>query len=168
MKHRHNRLAVALTLAGAIAMAPVFAAATERTLGKNQPLAGAIQSDPLKIKKLSQPAPPPVAVKEIEDAMEKLKYSGFTSYLGEMKAHSVGCSTKSYSVQDQQTAGCKGNDTVEQCTEKLYDDCMSKGYPGKMQFREAAKHQLGLDLKLAERVQAYANYVDYVLHFYGE
>lgn len=33
--------------------------------------------------------------------------------------------TKSFSVQDQQAAGCAGNDTVNQCVDKLIKHCIS-------------------------------------------
>ena len=54
MKHRHNRLAVALTLAGAIAMAPVFAAAAERQTG-------AVSTQPAPAAPATPPAPAAVA-----------------------------------------------------------------------------------------------------------
>lgn len=40
------------------------------------------------------------------------------------KPHIKHCLTKSYSVQDQQTAGCAGTDTVNQCMDKLYKYCI--------------------------------------------
>ncbi len=35
------------------------------------------------------------------------------------------CSSKAYTVQDQMAAGCKGSDTVDQCTDKLYKHCVA-------------------------------------------
>ena len=57
--------------------------------------------------------------------MESME-GGFRHFLSTFQYYSKNCSIKAYSVQDQQAAGCKGNDTVEQCMEKLYDFCMSK------------------------------------------
>ena len=34
------------------------------------------------------------------------------------------CSGKSYSVQDQKAAGCTGNETLNQCMDKLYKHCV--------------------------------------------
>ena len=42
------------------------------------------------------------------------------------------CANKAYSVQDQKAAGCTGNDTMNQCMDKLYKHCVknfsSSGY----------------------------------------
>jgi hypothetical protein len=35
------------------------------------------------------------------------------------------CSTKAYSVQDQKAAGCSGNESLDQCTAKLYKHCVA-------------------------------------------
>jgi hypothetical protein len=35
------------------------------------------------------------------------------------------CAEQSYSVQDQAAAGCSGNETLDQCMEKLVDHCMA-------------------------------------------
>ncbi|MCW8945240.1 MAG: hypothetical protein OQL27_10740, partial [Sedimenticola sp.] len=35
------------------------------------------------------------------------------------------CANKSYSVQDQMAAGCSGNETLNQCMEKLVKHCMA-------------------------------------------
>jgi len=45
------------------------------------------------------------------------------------KPYIKNCLTKSYSVQDQQSAGCAGTDTVNQCMDKLYKHCIG-GYKG--------------------------------------
>jgi hypothetical protein len=55
------------------------------------------------------------------------------------------CLTKSYSVQDQQAAGCAGTDTVNQCMDKLYKYCIGgfKGEYGKKEaFTNAFKTEL--------------------------
>ena len=40
------------------------------------------------------------------------------------KPHIKNCLAKSYSVQDQQAAGCAGTDMVNQCMDKLYKYCI--------------------------------------------
>jgi len=61
------------------------------------------------------------------------------------KPHVNNCLNKSYSVQEQQAAGCAGNDTVNQCMNKLYKYCMG-GYKGgngsKEKFLEKFKRAL--------------------------
>jgi hypothetical protein len=37
------------------------------------------------------------------------------------------CAAKSYSVAEQQAAGCMGSDTVDVCAQKLYHHCMQTG-----------------------------------------
>lgn len=208
MKHRHNRLAVVLTLTGAIAMAPAFAAAanlggfsppptatppdrsspgdsagkkTEGTTqlaptgspvsppaGMTKPLKGPIQMHPSKVKKLSKPEPPPFDIKEVTDACKIVSNLGTYSYmqlLGKMKSLSTGCSTRAYSVQDQHAAGCKGNDTVDQCMEKLYDHCMS---PSREKMAWGAPKEIEKVNKIVQAAQAYAKYVESMLNTYGK
>lgn len=50
------------------------------------------------------------------------------------------CLNNSYSVQDQQAAGCSGNDTVDQCMAKLYKKCVANIYPAVgLHFRESSE-----------------------------
>jgi len=48
------------------------------------------------------------------------------TYYGGYKLYIQICANKSYSVQDQQNAGCLGSDTVDQCTNKLFRHCLSR------------------------------------------
>lgn len=56
------------------------------------------------------------------------------------------CLTKSYSVQDQQAAGCAGTDTVNQCMDKLYKYCIG-GFRGEYGKKEAFKNAFKTELE---------------------
>ncbi len=61
------------------------------------------------------------------------------------------CLTKSYSVQDQQAAGCAGTDTVNQCMDKLYKYCIGN-YTGEYGSKEAFKQQFKTALERAKDI----------------
>lgn len=63
---------------------------------------------------------------ELQDAIGKgyLSASIDDELRSYYKPHVKNCLAKSYSVQDQQAAGCAGNDTVNQCMDKLYKYCI--------------------------------------------
>jgi hypothetical protein len=59
----------------------------------------------------------------------------FTEFSGSAKSYESGsktmtevvikqCSDKSFTVQDQQAAGCTGTESLNQCMEKLYKHCV--------------------------------------------
>ncbi|MCR4345585.1 MAG: hypothetical protein NUV55_00030 [Sulfuricaulis sp.] len=56
----------------------------------------------------------------------------FESGAGVISEIAKECAKKAYSVQDQKAAGCTGNDTLNQCMDKLYKHCVknfsSSGY----------------------------------------
>jgi hypothetical protein len=66
-------------------------------------------------------------------SFDKLKQK-FTEFSGNANTYESGakampgiaqaCSGKSYSVQDQMAAGCTGNETLNQCMDKLYKHCV--------------------------------------------
>jgi|MudIll2142460700_1097286.scaffolds.fasta_scaffold38301_2 hypothetical protein len=134
--------------------------------GKTEPLKGPIQLEPSKVKKLSKPDPPEVKVSQVKDAYEK--WGPYELSLGYIKMHMKTCSTKAYSVQDQQAAGCKGSDTVEQCMEKLFDFCMSKHAYEQENFRKNAQKKIANAHKLAQIVEAYADYLEHLDKIYGK
>lgn len=68
--------------------------------------------------------------------LEETFYGGYNSYI-------QSCANKSYSVQDQQNAGCLGSDTVDQCTNKLLRHCLSRYEQDKFGY----KNQPDGDLK---------------------
>lgn len=63
---------------------------------------------------------------ELQDAVGKgyLSASIDDELRSYYKPHVKNCLAKSYSVQDQQAAGCAGTDTVNQCMDKLYKYCI--------------------------------------------
>lgn len=66
------------------------------------------------------------AQKELVDAVGKgyISASIDDELRAYYKPHIKNCLAKSYSVQDQQAAGCAGTDTVNQCMDKLYKYCI--------------------------------------------
>lgn len=184
MKHKHDRPKMALVLALAIAVVPVFATAAEQQIGgktiqpvlplagKTQLLAGPIQMQPSKVRKLAtpKPAPPAVEISEVKTVCNAT-VGGYTSYhymLGTIKNVVKHCSTANYSVQDQQAAGCKGSDTLDQCHEKLFNHCVSTSGGYQMKFRGEAEKELASARKLAQIAQALANHTEYMLNTYGK
>lgn len=91
------------------------------------------------------------------------------------------CAEKSYSVQDQQAAGCNGNETLNQCMEKLVHHCVESYSSGGMSwggmnvggvevgsggeipsvstqsFREAAKQTAAKARAMSQKLQQYAS-----------
>lgn len=86
------------------------------------------------------------------------------------------CAEKSYSVQDQQAAGCNGNETLNQCMEKLVHHCVETFSAGGMSwggignapggsipsvstqsFREAAGQTAAKARALSQKLQQYAS-----------
>jgi hypothetical protein len=79
-----------------------------------------------------------VAHKEMQPVLELYNNPGVSVYVpfpgiwelyysgGRYREHVYGCcgQNKSFSVQDQQAAGCSGGDTVKQCMEKLVKSCI--------------------------------------------
>ena len=72
--------------------------------------------------------------------------SGYRDYINS-------CLTKSYSVQDQQAAGCAGTDTVNQCMDKLYKHCIA-AYKGEYGTKEAFRNQFKTDLDRSNNINS--------------
>jgi hypothetical protein len=82
-----------------------------------------------------------VPYEELRKAMEHLKgaYFGWDYIDGVTDWLEKNCAGKSYTVDQQKAAGCLGTDTVDACTEKLYQHCFqSSPYmdPYKRELRE--------------------------------
>ena len=124
-------------------------------------------------------------------SFEKLDQK-FTEFTGNAKVYESGakalpeiakqCAAKSYSVQDQKVAGCTGNDTLNQCMDKLYKHCIENysfagidlgvpspitgGSQGKApgfstkQFQQSAKTTAAEARALSQLLAQYANEVD--------
>ncbi len=145
--------------------------------GTTQPslvvLAGPIQLEPSKVRKLSEPKPAPPAVKWHEVKTGCIAGSGGmwgrtpeyqAAYLPMMNDLKM-CPNKNYSVVDQQAAGCEGDDTINQCMEKLFDYCMAKS---RQKFQQAAPAEIAAVRNVAKHVEAYVNYTEYLLNTYGK
>lgn len=69
------------------------------------------------------------------------------------KAHIKNCLAKSYSVQDQQAAGCAGTDTVNQCMDKLYKYCIGS-YKGGTGNKENFKNKFKTALEKSNNIHS--------------
>jgi hypothetical protein len=94
--------------------------------GTAGPLKGVIRLAPGAARAAGTPVVPSVGI-------ETLKQK-FTKFAGDAQAYESGaknmqsvakqCSEKAYTVQDQKAAGCTGNETMNQCMDKLYKHCV--------------------------------------------
>ena len=105
-------------------------------------------------------------------AAKASEYEAGTAFIPEIQKM---CAEKSYSVQDQVAAGCSGNETLNQCMEKLVHHCfetfssagISWGGVGPIPagstptystqaFREAAEQTAAKARTLSQKLQMYA------------
>lgn len=141
--------------------------------GKTRPLTAPMQLDPSRVRKLLEPKPAPKAFKwhEVETGCtagsggQWGKTHEYHEWYLSLMADIKSCPNKNYSVQDQQAAGCKGNDTLDQCMEKLFDHCMAKS---RQRLQQSAPAEIAAVRSLAKLVEAYVNYVEYLLNTYGK
>ncbi|PKN37914.1 MAG: hypothetical protein CVU62_09345 [Deltaproteobacteria bacterium HGW-Deltaproteobacteria-2] len=83
------------------------------------------------------------------------------------KPHIKNCLAKSYSVQDQQAAGCAGTDTVNHCMDKLYKYCIGsyKGGSGnKENFIKKFKTALERSNDINAKSKNYSNQLQTLLN----
>jgi hypothetical protein len=73
-------------------------------------------------------------------ALEEVFYSGYKSY-------ATNCAKKSYSVDDQKNAGCMGSDTVDQCTSKLFRQCLLRYEQDKTGWKNQPQGDLKTKIK---------------------
>lgn len=81
--------------------------------------------------------------------LEETYYGGYNSYI-------KNCANKSYSVQDQQTAGCLGSDTVDQCTDKLFRRCLIRYEQDKTGYNnqsDALKTKITKGIEKSDRIR---------------
>jgi len=81
--------------------------------------------------------------------LEETYYGGYNSYIKT-------CANKSYSVQDQQNAGCLGSDTVDQCTDKLFRRCLIRYEQDKTGYKDqsdALKMKITKGIEKSDRIR---------------
>lgn len=119
----------------------------------------------------------PIQLKQLEQQFNDLasKAQEYEVGVATMPQIQKECAEKSYSVQDQMAAGCNGNETLDQCMEKLVGQCvegyssggMSWGGVGNIpagempvvsaqSFREAARETAAKATALSQKLQQYA------------
>ncbi|HON59141.1 MAG TPA: hypothetical protein PLT45_06350 [Smithella sp.] len=80
--------------------------------------------------------------------LEETYYGGYKSYVKQ-------CANKSYSVQDQQNAGCVGSETLNQCTNKLFKYCLSRYEQDKgsyTQTQETLKSKITKGIEKSDKI----------------
>lgn len=191
MRQTHGRLALVLALAVAIASVPMLApAAEQRTKGLAQGAEEGAAAAPLKGEiRLSPGAQRGMGSSRL-GVRHAVSFKGlnqkFDDFSGNAKTYEQGakkipeiakaCANKSYSIQDQKAAGCTGNETMNQCMDKLYKHCIEtfsvsgfdfptpKGghIPGfsTKQFQETAHAASAQARELSQLLNQYANEVD--------
>lgn len=95
--------------------------------GSAVPLQGVIRLGPGNARVGGSPYIPKVGVVTLHQ-----KFSKFSSYANSYESGAKTmtevvvkqCSDKGYTVQDQKAAGCTGNESLNQCMEKLYKHCV--------------------------------------------
>lgn len=89
-----------------------------------KPLMTEIKANPALLKKVM--IPPSVPYEDLKVAMDRVKgaYVSWHYIEGVLAWASKNCAAKSYSIDDQKAAGCLGTDTVDVCTEKLFQHCV--------------------------------------------
>jgi uncharacterized protein YukE len=156
--------------------------------------AGSTQARPLKDTIRLAPGGPRIASgrRLLPQVSFKKLDQKFTEFAGNAKSYESGaqalpeiakqCAAKAYSVQDQKAAGCTGNDTLNQCMNKLYRHCIESysvggisiglpspitgGSPGNFpgfsttQFQQSAKTTAAEARALSQLLSQYANEVD--------
>lgn len=185
-------LAGIMTLALAFVIQPALAADQKLQL-KKKPQISQTKAPTAKLKPLQKPirltparqmrAKTPRLTLPIH--LEQLEQQ-FNDLAGKAQEYEVGvtampqiqkeCAEKSYSVQDQMAAGCNGNETLDQCMEKLVGHCVATFSSGGMSwggignipageipafsaqsFREAARQSADKATALSQKLQQYAN-----------
>lgn len=157
-----------------LAGAPAFAAGGRKTVPLNpsntagsslpleatSPLRGNIRLDTGVFARLGVPALAKVDSNELSQ-----KFSSFSSLANEWErdakqllAFEKSCSSpsKSYSVQDQMAAGCTGSDTLSQCMNKLYKQCVRESFDTHI-FLSRAQMTSGEARNMSQLLIQYAN-----------
>ena len=84
-------------------------------------------------------------------SLEEIYYGGYKTYVNS-------CANRSYSVQDQMAAGCQGSDTVDQCTEKLFRNCLRRYEQDKTSYNDSShaglKSRISKGIEKADKIHA--------------
>jgi hypothetical protein len=99
--------------------------------GSSGPLHGALRLNPTVMQHAPiQQTVLPLGIEGLSQEFHTFSLYAHTYELGvvAMPKITAGCLNKSYSIQDQMTAGCANSDTVGQCMDKLLKHCISTYY----------------------------------------
>jgi len=140
----------AFTVSAKIANAAQQGSQVRATL---KPLQQALVADPSAMLPLCSSLPK--AIEKVSESIHHLRVGlncegNFNEYtIDNYGAHVNGCCSpqKSFSVQEQQAAGCSDNDTVKQCMDKLAKACISN-----VPEKNTLKNRLDVDPKRADDI----------------
>lgn len=120
----------------------------------------------------------PIHLEQLEQQFDQLAgiAQGYEAGVAKMPQIQKECAEKSYSVQDQMAAACNGNETLDQCMEKLVGHCVENFSSGGISwggvgnipggeippitsqlYREAARETAAKARALSQKLQQYAS-----------
>ena len=109
--------------------------------------------------------PPKVDYSAVHQDLKALAnaLSNYSQQLSIMTSKVADCRKHEYSVQEQESAGCKGTDSVDQCREKLLLRCMNTGVGALVtkDYRPTAKKLLEDMPKMMDRLKKAESRVKY-------
>jgi len=120
---RNSALVLALAAVGVAAAAAVAPEGARAPVATTAPLKGEIRVSPGKLRAMGAM---PITLEGLNQKISEFSRAA-GSYEHGVSARSAiakQCASKAYSVQDQMAVGCTGTDTLDQCTDKLYKNCL--------------------------------------------
>ncbi|MBA3031053.1 MAG: hypothetical protein FP816_19885 [Desulfobacteraceae bacterium] len=137
-------------------VAPVNIPAAKPSFSTAKPLITEIKTDPARVR--ASAVVLTVPYEELRTAMERVKgaYIGWNYINGVEDWLTQNCSGKSYTVDEQKAAGCLGTDTVDACTEKLYQHCFQSS-PYMDTYKKELKDMIDAVEALKRSVVLYEN-----------
>ena len=156
--------ALTLAAAGVAAVAAVSPDASRVPGGGTVPLKGELRLSPGKFRTIGAM---PITFDGLNQKFSEFsrKANGYEHGVTARSAIAKQCTSKAYTVQDQKSAGCTGTDTVDQCTDKLYRQCLkTSSNPGRnisvQEFQDSATAVAAEARALSRTLNQYANQAD--------
>lgn len=155
---------LALATAGLAAVDPARPGVSSAQGSAAAPLKGEIRLSPGKLRPISMPITSEGLNQKFTEFSRKARGYEYGAQARTKIARQ--CADKAYTVQDQRAVGCTGTDTVDQCMDKLYDNCLrTTSNPGgadvtAQEFQESAKMIAGEARALSRLLNQFADQAD--------
>jgi hypothetical protein len=130
------------------------------------PLQGPLTLDSGKKPGIVPPKVDYYALKEDLGHLGSNTLNNYKAQLALMYNHVRDCRNHKYTVEEQQKAGCKGTDTLDQCKEKLVPHCMNTSSFSLKHYKEATQKFLDETPKLIELLKKAQARVKYEAFYY--